>query len=185
MATIIYKTDNFLNNLQPDSGVPAGMLLCNAVKYTVPSATLLHSSPDRLYLMSLPKDAILTDVKVAVSDCGSSAAFDLGLAYKNYETVSSVEKVPGDEIDFNGIFAAAPIATGPTAMSFYHYINHGDATLATEAHANKYIGALGKNYKLLYDSILVFTPSGAATDASATIEVCVLYFMDYGQDLST
>jgi hypothetical protein len=174
-----YNTENYTNNLYPDSGTPAGVLLCNTAEYIASATTVAAST---INLMTIPKGARIVDCMVYCTDGASGATLDIGLKYKNACTDSGgTARTAGEVIDADGLWTVLPIGTGPVTASFYGGVVGNTSHISVDTHD----GALKRNYKALADLILYGTVATAEIESGDILTVTVLYYMDYGQDLTT
>jgi len=165
MAATAYYTDNYKAATVPDGNVPAGMLLAQAVKFTIGAAAYVG---DTAYLFRLPKGAVLVDIK-AQFPAGSSVTMSLGtVTYSTGATVSATNIVNAAACTGAGRFSLAGGFQGTTLVS---------STLIG--------GAIGVGYKFTVDTGILYTNAGAALTDDDVLYFVVLYYMDYGADMAT
>lgn len=165
MAATAYYTQNYKAATVPDGPVPAGVLLAQAVKFTIGSAAYVG---DTAYLFRLPEGAVLVDIK-AQFPAGSSVTMSLGtVTYSTGATVSATNIVNAAVCTGAGRFSLAGGFQGTSLLS--------SALIG---------GAIGVGYKFTVDTGILYTNAGAALTDDDNLYFVVLYYMDYGADLAT
>lgn len=176
MAATAYYTDAFKANIAPDSNTPAGAVLSQFTQYTAGSATY---TGDTVYLLRLPKNAVLVDVICQWDAGGSGTTLSLGTCIANSTTGlwNSPTVVQATNI-FN--VAAITNSAGRASLSggFTGTSLLSSALLGTTTQ-------LPLGYKFTVDTGLYITFGTAAFPNDADFYFTALYFMDYGADLAT
>jgi len=176
MAATAYYTEAFRNNAAPDSTVPAGAVMGQFVQYTAGANTY---TGDTVYLLRVPKGAVLVDVICQWDASGGSGTLSLGTCIANSTTGlwNSPTVVQATNI-FN--VAAVTNSAGRASLSggFTGTSLLSSALLGTTT-------ALPLGYKFTVDTGLYITFGTAAFPNDADFYFTVLYFMDYGADMAT
>ncbi len=174
MAAAFYS-EAFRNNNVPDSSSPAGVVLSQVTQFTAGTGVAVN---DTVYMLRVPKGAVLVDVILQFDASTSGGTLSVGTCIANSTTglwdtptvVQATNIVNAAAItNTAGRFSLSGGFTGTALLS--------SALLGTTT-------ALPLGYKFLVDTGLYLTFGSQAFINNADIYMAVMYFMDYGADMA-
>lgn len=163
MATAFY-TEAYKKPILPDAMVPAGVLLCQAATLTMGADTAVG---DTLYMLKVPKGAVLVDMVLNWSAGGGSAT----------ATVGTVTVSTGATVSATNVLAAFSTVGAGTQ-------NLASGTQGTTAIATAR-GTVTVGTKFAVDTGFLWTNGATKIPNDGTVSMAVIYYMDYGGDIAT
>jgi hypothetical protein len=169
MATAYY-TDLYKSSSQPDSNVPAGVVLCQHTTFT--GVTGNHGSGDTFYMAKLPKGAVLLDIQVA-GPAISGGTLAIG-------TTATIE-TNGSDISAG----AGTIVNGATVTGIWKFNLDGGYQGTTDIVQTTLNGTVRRGSKAADNEVGIYmTFSTAYPAADDVLYFTMMYYMDAGADMA-
>ncbi len=169
MATAYY-TDLYNSTVRPDANAPAGLVLAQFTTFI--GKTSNHGSGDTFYMFKLPKDGVLVDV-ILSGPAISGGTLTVG-------TTASCT-VPGGSAVVAG---ATTIINGAAVTGAWKMGLTGGYQGTTAIVQTTLNGTVRAGSKASADCGIYLTFASAYPAADDVIHGTLLYFMDYGADMT-